>query len=173
MAFWSAIKGLFALCSPSTIIGRIGSVIISTIQRHFVWRIAHVGIEIFKDHPTITNRNAASTIMGKAMKIWVETSCLHRFPRAIGASIWLSSFSVAAFSVFEAMRGFSFQASTRLGPAFQVFTANSDLVSAITSAKPASSWTSINKGKNGQAIKSEASKVDGFGHNVDCKLTEA
>jgi hypothetical protein len=157
----SSVKCLFTLRRPTTVVRRIGTVIVSTIQCHFIWRITHVGIEIFEAvEPLFADRDASASIVFVRPDLWVGASCLHRFPTAIGASVRLSSFWISAFAMFEAMLSLTFQASARFIATAKTVTKGNTFVSAITSAEPTgiSIWT-LNTRKDGQAYESLTCKI--------------
>lgn len=80
------ITSLFGRGGPFAIFRRIASVIIYSVKRTAFRLFSHIGEKIFKLRPSVTNRNAASTIASKASSVGAATSGVHRQPHIIRCS---------------------------------------------------------------------------------------
>ncbi len=81
----ASISRLLDICRPYRILGRIRSIIVETLQGVIGARsIPHVGPEVLKDLPSVTDSNTSTSISRKGMVIDVATSFPHADPDGIG-----------------------------------------------------------------------------------------
>jgi hypothetical protein len=92
---WMASVGvLLCRCRPSTILWRVGTVVIDAINGMARRRsLTHVGVERFEALcPSRTHRNTAPTVVGESAIARVETPLFDRTPDGM---FWRSSFAVS------------------------------------------------------------------------------
>ena len=171
--FWSAVECLFARCRPTTVVERIRTVVIDAIQRLSKWRISHIGVEVFKDHPTFTNGNSTPAVVFERDGFWIEASRLHRFPAAVGACIGLSSLRISTLAMLESMFCRALDTSARLRTSSKVVAKGDAFVSTIASTQPTGVLRmAIKERKDSQTAKFLACKIDGA-HKLDYRLRSA
>jgi hypothetical protein len=82
--FALSVVSLFSASGPATIAGLIPLIIFAALKGQARRFLAHVGEKIFEGEPPLADCDPTSTVAVKGVKIWVETSNLHRLPTAIG-----------------------------------------------------------------------------------------
>jgi len=120
---------LLLSCSPFTVISKITQVIVDSLNGQTVRAFPHIGKEILKDHPFITNGNASFSILFVGFVIFISTSILHGTMNSI-CSYFVQAMSYAV-SISKAT------ASAGCGIArLKVGNLDSNLVAAVAPAKP-------------------------------------
>jgi hypothetical protein len=87
MKLASTIHELFSPSGPSTILRRIVSIIVLTINSESVRAKSHIGKEIFKFIPSLANFNASATIKFIITSVRIVASAAHIFPQSINFRI--------------------------------------------------------------------------------------
>ena len=174
MTLWATIESLFTASRPTTVGGRIRTVVVNSIERQLRRWVSHVSIEIFKAvEPSVADRDAPSAVVFVGRNIRIENATLHCFPNAIGASSWFSVFPVSALAMLKSSVKFTAQASARFGRTAQIVGEEGAFFSAFTFAKIASVWITFDEGDYGQSSELLTCEINGFGHKLDYKFRSA
>ena len=103
----ASISGLFALGSPLAVLGIIGFVIVNSFNRILRrWRITHIGVKSLEGHPSFTDRDSPSAIVGIGWIPIIQRSLFHMSPDAVYTTI-SHSVSARRFSPAAARLGYS------------------------------------------------------------------
>lgn len=148
--------GSLLFCSrPTTVFGRIGTVVVDAVERVTLRRLtAHVSKKIFVDGPPFANSNASTAIAVIAVAFWIVASVAHANP----SDPFRCQF--ATYGVTMTNR-FSFSAAT--GNCFatlEMASCNCMISPAITTAKPSCSARACSISLNGnQTTKTLTNKI--------------
>lgn len=84
------VSGLLFPRSPSAIAGLVVAVIVYSVERHPVWRVAHVRNKILNFMPAFADIYAAPTVTREARMVRVQAAIPHRVPNLVDAVADLS-----------------------------------------------------------------------------------
>lgn len=74
---------LLALCGPSTILGRIGAIIVIPINRLAGWSRTHIGNELREGIPLSADSNASAAVVFPLLTVWIEAAISHAAPNHV------------------------------------------------------------------------------------------
>ena len=131
-AIASHIRMLLTVCCPATILRRIWTIIIDTVQGHSFWPFAHIRKEVSETAtPPGTNGDTTSTIIVILSRVWVVATGLHL---SIG---WAHRMITQTMLEHLLCSKFALKASAALAQTFRkVRRAHSVLVAAVTTTEP-------------------------------------
>ena len=93
---------------PATVIGRVISVIVDSVNRHAFRWLAHIANKASKAvHPAITNLYSASTVVFILPTTWIQTASFHALPGVIASRNFLKWHKVspnASGELYQHMR---------------------------------------------------------------------
>ena len=123
------IVGLLKLVSPFAIFGAVVAIVIYALNAATLWPVAHVGVEVFKRIPALTDFNASPAIVLIPFVVWIVASLTHSAPNFpyFGLAHPVSAISFAGKLRTQAPARFRF-------PACKFWASNRFDVAAITKA---------------------------------------
>lgn len=92
----STVESLIARCRPTTVLLAISFVVVDPIQRHPGRAIAHVGIEVHKFHPAVTDGYSTTTVIFPVLVFWICTPLNHSGPNRIDSGVGQSMLESAS-----------------------------------------------------------------------------
>jgi hypothetical protein len=162
---------LFSWGGPSTIFGRIWTVIVDTVKSESGRARPHVGIEVFETvKPAITDQNATSAVSGVSDMLWFQATGFHALPATVAGDLQEPVFDVRLAG------SFAHQASAGLSSATpQIVTIDNAVFSAGANDMPSRKATAIRSAlQNGQSSEHLAREIDkiGVSHNSQAHAHE-
>ena len=98
----SPVHVLLVASCPTAVVGKVSEIVVDAVNRQFGWTVAHVGNEISKVTPPITDSDASSAVVVKSIVTRITTAVDHVNPRIVSAA----SLSVSRVSMLGAIVDF-------------------------------------------------------------------
>ena len=155
----SFIIRLLKACSPPAVFRGISKIVINAVNGVcFAWSLPHVCKEILKFIPSVTNRDAPSSVCSVMFIVWIIASTLHLLPCVIFKC------------VVATVRGnrVNMQTTTRFGHASSYALGNNKrTVTASAGAMPSNMISRVWPARDySETTKGFAGKIDEFRHNI-------